>query len=292
MIKRLLFAVALLAFTAPALADPPTPLLWKATAGEGTVYMLGSFHLLKADDYPLADSVESAYAEATRVVFEITPEDMASPELARQFAEVGLLPKGQKLSERVQPDTRAMLVSFLGSEAALPAADPYKPWFFGLGVALTAMQAAGFDVTLGLDQHFMDRVAEDGKDSGGLETIEEQLQALDGAPWEEQETSLRESLKPMPELRAEIDRLHTAWRTGDADTLDSLMVDEMAQTTPVTARMINLDRNQRWVPQVREMLDGGGTTLVVVGALHLVGEDGVPALLAAEGVDVERVGVD
>lgn len=292
MLKRLFLSIVLLALAAPALADPPTPLLWKATSGEGTVYLLGSFHLLKAEDYPLAESVEAAYDDASRVIFEIAPEDMASPDLARQFGEVGMLPSGQKLSERVQPETRALLVSFLGSEAALPAVDPYKPWFFGLSVAMTAMQAAGFDVSLGLDQHFMGRVAEDGKDTGGLETIEDQLQALDGAPWEEQEISLRESLKPMAELRADIDRLHTAWRTGDADTLDSLLFDEMAQMTPVTARMVNLDRNQRWVPQVREMLEQGDTTLVVVGALHLVGEDGVPALLAAEGVEVERIGVD
>lgn len=292
MLKRALVAFALLLFTAPALAKPPTPLLWRATGSEGTVYLVGSFHLLRPSDYPLAASLEEAYQQADRVVFEISPEDMQSPELLRKFTAAGMLPKGQKLSEMVQPETRERLVAFLGSEAALPAVDPYKPWFFGLSIALTTMQAAGFDPTQGLDQHFMARVAQDGKTTGGLETVDQQLAALDGGPWEEQETSLLESLRPAEELRADIERLHSAWRSGDEDALEQVMFEDMLETTPVTARLTNLERNQRWLPQIEEMLDAPGTTLVVVGALHLIGEDGVPELMQARGVEFERVGRD
>jgi len=290
MLKRAFVAFVLLLFTAPALAGPPTPLMWRATGSEGTVYLVGSFHLLRPGDYPLATSLEQAYQRADRVVFEISPEDMKSPDLLRKFTAAGLLPAGKKLSEMVQPDTREKLVRFLGSEAALPAVDPYKPWFFGLSIALTTMQAAGFDATRGLDQHFMARSAEDGKATGGLETVDEQLAALDGGPWEEQEASLRESLKPAAELREDIERLHVAWRAGDVRALERMMIDEMMAKTPVTARLTNLERNERWVPQVQALLDQPGTTLVVVGALHLVGEDGLPALMQAQGVRFERVG--
>lgn len=290
MFKRALTAFVLLLFTTPVLADPPTPLMWRATGSQGTVYLLGSFHLLRPSDYPLAGSLEQAYEAADRVVFEISPEDMRSPELLRKFTAAGMLPKGHKLSERVQPDTRERLVAFLGSEAALPAVDPYKPWFFGLSIALTTMQAAGFDPTQGLDQHLMGRAASDGKATGGLETVDQQLAALDGAPWDEQEFSLRESLKPAAELREDIERLHAAWRNGDVDALERVVIDEMNAKTPVTARLTNLERNQRWVPQIQAMLDEPGTTLVVVGALHLIGEDGVPALMQSRGVRFERVG--
>lgn len=290
MLKRVLAAFVLLLFAAPVLATPPTPLMWRATGSEGTVYLLGSFHLLRPSDYPLAASLEEAYEDADRVVFEISPEDMQSPDLMRKFTAAGMLPKGQKLSEMVQPETRAQLVKFLGSEAALPAVDQYKPWFFGLSVALTSMQAAGFDPTQGLDQHLMGRAARDGKATSGLETVDEQLAALDGGPWEEQEASLRDSLKPPSELREDIERLHAAWRSGDAQALERVAIEEMMAKTPVTARLTNLERNQRWVPQIQALLDAPGTTLVVVGALHLVGEDGVPALMQANGVTFERVG--
>lgn len=290
MLKRAFVAFMLLLFTAPVLAEPPTPLMWRATGSEGTVYLVGSFHLLRPSDYPLAKSLEQAYQGADRVIFEISPADMQSPDLARKFTAAGMLPEGQKLSEMVQPETREKLVKFLGSEAALPAVDPYKPWFFGLSIALTTMQAAGFDATRGLDQHFMARVAQDGKPTGGLETVDDQLAALDGGPWEEQEISLRESLKPPAELREDVERLHVAWRSGDAKALERVVIDEMMAKTPVTARLTNLERNERWVPQVQALLDQPGTTLVVVGALHLVGEDGLPALMEARGVRFERVG--
>lgn len=290
MLNRAFVAFVLLLFTAPALAEPPTPLLWRATGSEGTVYLVGSFHLLRPSDYPLATSLEEAYQRADRVIFEISPEDMQSPDLVRKFTAAGLLPKGQKLSEMVQPETRAALVAFLGSEAALPAVDPYKPWFFGISIALTTMQAAGFDPTKGLDQHFMERVARDGKATGGLETIDQQLAALDGGPWEEQEISLRETLKPAAELRADIESLHSAWRAGDEAALEQVMFEDMMEKTPVTARLTNVERNLRWVPQLQALLDEPGTTLVVVGALHLIGEEGVPALMQAQGVSFERVG--
>lgn len=290
MLKRALAVFMLLLFTAPVLAAPPTPLMWRATGSEGTVYLLGSFHLLRPSDYPLAASVEEAYERSDRVVFEISPVDMQSPDLPRKFTAAGMLPEGHKLSEMVQPETREKLIGFLGSEAALPAVDPYKPWFFGLSIALTTMQAAGFDPTQGLDQHLMARAAKDGKATAGLETIDEQLAALDGGPWEEQEASLRESLKPAAELREDIERLHGAWRSGDAAALEQVTVEEMMAKTPVTARLVNLERNQRWLPQLHAMLDEPGTTLVVVGALHLVGDDGVPALMQAQGVRFERVG--
>lgn len=289
MFKRVVAVVVLALLALPALANPPTPLLWRADGAQGSVYFLGSFHLLRDSDHPLHPALDELYARADRVVFEVSPEAMQSPELVQKFTAAGMLPPGQRLSELVAPETREKLVRHLGSEAALPAIDPLKPWFFGLGIAIANMTAAGFNPEKGIDQVFMNRVRADGKPSGGLETIDDQLAALDGAPWEEQELSLRDSLKPAAELQADINRLHMAWRTGDAEALERIAIDEMMKKTPVTARLTNRDRNERWVPQILDMLEDGGTTLVIVGALHLVGEDGVPALLQAEGVEVRRV---
>src|SRR5690625_4387994 len=60
---------------APA-ATPPVPLLWKASAGDRAVYLLGSFHMLRADDYPLSPDVDAAFADSDRVMFEIPPEEL------------------------------------------------------------------------------------------------------------------------------------------------------------------------------------------------------------------------
>jgi hypothetical protein len=85
------------------------------------------------------------------------------------------------------------------------------------------------------------------------------------------------------------DELHAFWRTGDAEAIERLMVDELMAKTPVSGKLLNEDRNRRWIPQIEALLSGGEDTLVIVGALHLVGDVGLVELLRARGYSVERV---
>jgi uncharacterized protein len=148
---------------------------------------------------------------------------------------------------------------------------------------------AGFSPTHGVDAHFMQRAAREGKPVAGLETVGDQVHALSSAPIEEQIEALRQMLQPPAALRERFDDLHAAWRQGDAGRLERLMLDEMVERTPVSARLLNSDRNARWLPQIEAMLQAPGNTLVIVGALHLVGEVGVVELLRGAGYRVERV---
>ncbi len=284
-----LLLTGLFAVVGPARAEPPVPMLWQVGEGDSHFYLLGSFHLLKPGDYPLAESVEAAYAGAERVVFEISPEDALSPSLAMAMSQRGMLPPEQTLTGIVSPETRAGLVRFLGSEAALPTVERFKPWFLSLGIAISVMSQAGYDAQIGLDMHLMQRAQADGKLTLGLETIEDQIHALDSAPLAEQDMSLREALRPLPELREEIDRLHRFWRDADIDGIEREMLAHMEEQTPVSARLLNADRNERWLPQLKALLADGRPTLVVAGALHMVGEDGLPALLRKRGVAVRQI---
>lgn len=289
--QRGLFALLCLLWLAPLLAAPPTPLLWKAEGRAGTVYLLGSFHLLRSDDYPLAESVEQAYAKADRLVFELAPELMQSPQLGMAMVRSALLADGKTLNDVLSSSTIARLRRHLGSASAYAAIARFKPWFVNIGLALQAIRDAGMDPELGLDRYLMRRVRAEGKPSSGLEGIDEQVRAFDAAPLSEQETSLLESLRPASELQADIRELHIAWRGGDVDTLRKLQDEEFFAKTPVTGRLVITERNERWLPQIMDMLDQPGTTLVVVGAMHLVGPVGLPELLSERGVVVQRVGL-
>lgn len=281
--------LGLLLAVAPVRAEPPTPLLWQVGEGDQHFYLLGSFHLLTKDDYPLADSLEAAYAGAERVVFELAPEAALSPTLAATMTQRGMLPADQSLTGMVSEETRAGLIRFLGSEAALPSVERFKPWFLSLGIAISAMTQSGFEAQLGLDMHLMQRAQADGKATGGLETAEDQINALDSVPFDEQEISLRQSLRPLPELRSEIDTLHRYWREANVDGLEREMLNEMIELTPKSAKLLTIDRNLRWLPQVQAMVADGQPTLVVVGALHLIGDDGLPSLLRKQGVPVRQI---
>jgi len=291
-IQRLLrfcLAVVVLCVATMAQAAPPEPLLWKATNGKGTVYLLGSFHLLTKDDYPLDPRVEEAYAAARAVAFEVDPDEMASTATMAQIRTLSRFPEGQRLRDVVSAETAAKLEKFLGGEAAMAGADAFKPWFMSINLSVGLMATVGLDPKLGLDQHFMQRAKKDGKKIVGLETALDQIGALDAAPFSEQEAMLADALEPFDKLKERVYEMHGIWRSGDEEKLTALVNGQMAEKTPRLYELLGRDRNLKWLPQVRAMLDKRGTRLVIVGAMHLLGEDGLVELLRRQGVQVERV---
>lgn len=283
-----------------ATAEPPVPLLWKATAGDRSVYLLGSFHLLKPGDYPLSADVDAALEDSDAVVFEIPPEELQSPELGMKMGQAAMRTDGTPLDSALPEETAAALQAWTEENAASlqqmqltpPVLQMFHPWFVSLMVTMTEMGKYGLDPQLGLDNHMANRAAEAGKRTSGLETADQQIAFFTGMSQEEQVQFLQSALEATGEEgRVEIARLHDAWRNGDVRVIWDEMGVEMREEFPAVYQRINVDRNDAWVPQLEAMLDADGTgnTLVVVGALHLVGEDGVVEKLQAKGYEVERI---
>ena len=271
---------------------PPVPLLWKVSDGDNALYLLGSFHLLKAGDYPLSPDVADAFAEAERLVFEIPPGQLDDPESRPRFMAAAGYDDARNLSTvlppRVLEQLRRLVARQGGTIAQLEA---YEPWFVNLSLLVGLSQSLGFSAELGLDQHLMARAEAAGKPTGGLETFDDQLRALDSTPMDEQITGLKDFLDRPQQMPGMLRELHQAWRDGDVARLDELTRVEMLAKTPETYRIVNVERNDAWVPQLQAMLEapGGDDVLVVVGALHLLGADGVVEKLRGAGYEVERI---
>ncbi|WP_206859340.1 TraB/GumN family protein [Lysobacter changpingensis] len=271
---------------------PPVPLLWKVSDRDNAVYLLGSFHLLKADDYPLSSDIDQAFASADKVVFEVPPEQLLDPATGQKFLAAAGYADGRTLSQVLPPTMREKFNRILARyDESIAQFDAYEPWFVNLSLMLGISQQMGFQQEKGLDQVLMQQARASGKATGGLESIDLQLSVLDSTPMDEQVKSLKEFLDKPMEMPGMLSDLHNAWRDGDLARLDTLTREEMREKTPETYRMVNVERNDAWVPQIQQMLDGQkkGDTLVVVGALHLLGEDGVVEKLRAKGYAVERV---
>ena len=153
------------------------------------------------------------------------------------------------------------------------------------------MTRQGLDPKLGLDNHFMDKARTAGKPTAGLERAQEQIGVLDGMEATEQRQFIVEALDQAEKGSAETERLHQAWRRGDAEELWSGMAADMKRQYPRLYKRINVERNDAWVPKIQRILTrpGDDDALVVVGALHLLGEDGVVEKLRARGYRVERI---
>ncbi|AHY58397.1 hypothetical protein DX03_06800 [Stenotrophomonas rhizophila] len=273
-------------------ATPPVPLLWKVTGpGDSRVYLLGSFHLLRAQDYPLAADVDQAFAASKRVVFELSPQDMQSPQLTQKMLQAAVRTDGTELKRDLDPATWTKLQAYAtANNLPLAQLQGMKPWFVGLTITLGQFTKMGLDPNLGLDRHFMQRAATAGKPTSGLEDIDTQVGVLSGMSAAEQQQMVAEALDQADKADAEGRKLHDAWRRGDDKLLWTSMAAQMRGQYPQLYKRINTDRNDAWVPKLQQYLQAGqGGTLVVVGTLHLLGDDGVVDKLKAKGFTVERV---
>lgn len=277
----------------------PVPLLWKVSDDDNSIYLLGSFHLLKPSDYPLSQDVEAAFADARHVVFEVPPEELGSPETGMSMAQAGMRTDGTRLNSSLTPETIALLEAWTTENAGQlqkmqispEVLQMFEPWFVGLMVTVTELTKFGLDPALGLDAHFAARAQQAGKPTAGFETAQQQIAFLDGMDQEEQLQFLQESLRTSTEGQAEIEKLHNAWRNGDEAYLWKELAVEMRRQFPKLYQRINVDRNDAWLPKIEARLrqPGNDDSLIVVGALHLLGEDGVVEKLRAKGYDVERI---
>ncbi|MFP7721235.1 TraB/GumN family protein [Lysobacter sp. A3-1-A15] len=270
----------------------PVPLLWKLSDADNSVYLLGSFHLLKPDDYPVSTDVDAAFNAADRLVFEVAPEDLHDPSTALKFLQAAGYGDGGSLSEVLPQDMREKFDRILaGNGASIAQFEAYEPWFVNLSLTLGLSQSMGFSGEHGLDQYLMRAAADAGKPTAGLESIDDQLGALDNTPMDEQVASLSDFIERPEAMPGMLADLHTAWRNGDIPELDRMTREEMQAQTPETYRLVNVARNQAWLPRIRALLDDSASedVLVVVGALHLLGEDGLVEQLADEGYVMERV---
>lgn len=262
--------------------------LWKATRGDGVVYLVGSMHMLTKNHYPLNPAMEAAFAASDLLVEEVDLGVLLTPESQLELLNRSLLPGNQLLDQLISEETRALVASRVG-KLGLPL-DPllrFKPW--GLAVMLLGIQwqQAGFDQSLGLDQHFYERARGSGKVVQGLETVDFQISRFDALSAQEQEQLLAETLRELDTQMAAVTELADAWKTGDVAVVEDLVLRDLRQE-PHLYELLLVERNRAWFPAIEALFSRSSPSFVVVGAAHLVGPDGLVAMLRARGYTVEQ----
>lgn len=273
-------------------AQPPVPLLWKVSDADNSVYLLGSMHLLTDADYPLANAVEAAFADSAQLVFEIAPDQLDPARLAQAMQQAAVRSDGKTLQQSLPVPTWKALQAYAQAQGLPVAAlQHYKAWFVALMVMMAESQKAGVAPALGLDQHFMQRAAQAGKATAGLESAESQIALFDGMGAQAQLQFLQETLADAPRMQQQMDELLGAWRQADEAALERLGLRDLRRDYPALYQSVNLARNRAWLPRVETLLRDShrDNALVIVGALHLLGDDGLVRQLARKGYRVQRL---
>ena len=293
MLRRWLLPLGLLAVL-PAFGEEL--FLWETENEQSKVYLLGSIHMAKPDFYPLPEPIQDAFAESDSLVVEIDLSPEAEAEIGVMALAAGIYGDGRRLSEELSPETLDLFQSYL-EERGLPVVmfDSMRPWMAAQAVTIAEMTRLGFDPALGVDRHFMDRARNAGKSIIPLETPEFQINLLSGFNDELQEMFLLYTLKDMSRTSEMIDSLIKAWNSGDTAAMEEIMLpaeameDEFA--APVYEKLF-FDRNRNMAEKIRGMMAAGGTYFVVVGAGHMVGEEGLVSLLRRDYTVTQAVAAE
>lgn len=262
--------------------------LWQVDGRHNRVYLLGSIHLLRERDHPLPGVLYEAYDDAEVLFMELDFDDVDPVADQALIRELGMLANGRRLADILGPALFAK-ASRLAEEAAVPLGllEYAEPWFAAVNVEMMLLMRAGFSQDQGIEAHFAARAAIDQKEIFGFETTAEQLGFLDSLSIEAQKDMFIQSLVEGISIGEVMDSLVEAWHRGDTQFLEENLLADM-QEMPELNQVIVVDRNIAWTNRIEDMLDDRDDYLVIVGALHLVGNSGVPALLQQRGYAVRQ----
>jgi uncharacterized protein YbaP (TraB family) len=282
---RLVIAVVLgLGAAGAAAAKPP---IWIVRSPKATLVLFGSVHLLPGglDWRPAA--LDDAVAKASELWFEL-PIDPATENLAAQAALArGALPKDRRLSALLTPVQSARLEQ---AAAALncppPALDRMQPWMADLTLSVADDVRGGADASDGVEAQ-LQALAPPSVTRRAFETATQQIGFLAGAPLSDQVASLNATVDEIDDDPGSYLRIVGEWMSGDIAGLLRDAVDPVARASPRLYDRLISQRNRRWARILGARLGSPGQVVVVVGVGHLIGPAGVPALLRAQGFQVE-----
>jgi uncharacterized protein YbaP (TraB family) len=283
---------------APLYAHQPSPaharapsfdrqMLFRVTGPKGaTVFLLGSVHLLSPEAGKLPRIVDSVFERSKTVAFE-TSIDSLQMRAFELFAKASY-PKGKTLHSQFSPSGIARLDTLLDAYGlSAEQVDGYKPWFVSLLFTQSAMKRANFSTQYGVDAQINARAQEAGKTRIGLEPVDAQLGLFDKISPADQERMILQSVGPDSSTHMLME-IKDAWQTGDAAALDRLLNKGLKDSPSLFAALVT-NRNSSWMPKIEQLLQGEDDALVVVGAAHLVGKQGVVEMLRAKGYAVQQM---
>jgi uncharacterized protein YbaP (TraB family) len=275
--------------SAHAQTKPGKSFLWKASNRQGTVYLVGSVHLLTKHYYPLNPSLDTAFKESDLLVEELDLGEVDGPDSQMQLLTRSQLPPGQSLDKVVSPATFGLVRRrFAALGLPVEVVKQFKPWALALMLLQLEWARAGFDPALGLDRHFFERAKKEGKSVRALETVEFQLSRFDGLAMDQQDRLLAQTIDEIETETANVTKMVDAWKNGDVAGLEKLTLSDVNQDPMLYQRLL-VERNRNWMPVIESLFGRPGPAFIVVGAAHLIGPDGLVQMLKDKGYSVDQL---
>jgi uncharacterized protein YbaP (TraB family) len=287
---RLAIAVTcLLLLAQPLLGQTGKSFLWKVEGDGGSIaYLLGSLHVLTPEWYPLNKTINDAFAGSKVLVEEVDIAETSDPAQMMSALMKAMLSDGKTLDQVIAKDLYAE-VEKRAEKTGMPmmAVNRMKPWLVAITLTAPVLQAAGFKVELGVDRHFYDRAVASGMKLQALETLQYQLDRFDQLSPQLQEAFLKRTIQDLDNEVSGVKEMAQAWAFGDVAAIEKFTLTALKESPELYQRLL-IERNNNWMPHVEACIKEKAGCFIVVGAAHLVGPDGLPALLDKKGYKVTQ----
>jgi uncharacterized protein YbaP (TraB family) len=289
-IFSVLIFVSLVLFIRDALSQPQKSFLWKIQSRTNTVYVLGSLHLSKKEVYPLNQKIENAFDQSDFLVVEANVDDIKKID-TQKLVESAFYPANDTLEKHVSPETYEWVKKETGG-LGIPfeLIHKQKPWLLAMTLVSLESIKLGLNPNLGIDKYFILK-AEGKKKILELESLDYQISLLSGFSDKDQELFLIYTLKDLHIMEQEVNQLIQAWISGDTKGMESIMtrsVSEDKRLSTIFEKLI-FERNRRMASKIDDLLGAHETYFVIVGAGHLVGNQGIIEILRGKGYLIEQL---
>jgi uncharacterized protein len=277
-------ALSCVTLSASVRADGPLHALWELHGKHNTVYILGSIHVLRPSDYPLAPAVLNAYGNANSILMEVNLAEIDLQGMQTELLASARLPEGKTLPA-IMGDARYQRAQVLAREVGVDLGifDAFAPWFAAEAISQMQLQQLGFQPQSGVEMFFLERARTDGKSVAGLETVHDQIALFNALSMDEQADYLVSSLEEAHDLPKEVGAMVHAWASGDTQWFADELKSEIGRDPALYDSVLGA-RNRKWVPKIEALLNDNKNYLVIVGTAHLVGQGSVIALLKKDGI--------
>lgn len=265
-------------------------LMWKVQSKTTTLYVLGSLHFLRQENYPLNPGIEKAFDQSNILVVEANISDPRGVD-PQKLIESASYPENDSLEKHVSKETYEDIKKKIGKLDISPELiTRQKPWFLAITLESLQLIKLGLDPKYGVDIYFISK-SQGKKKILELESLDEQINLLSNLSDSDQEIFLLYTLRDLNIVGEEINNLIKSWITGDAKNIESILmksVKENPKLSPIFEKFIN-ERNMKMAIKIDNYLKTKDTYFVVVGAGHLIGDKGIIKILKDKGYLVEQL---
>ncbi len=285
MMKKLLLCVLVLAVGLGVRAETS---VWKVESDSSVLYLGGTFHLLRASDFPLPAEFDAAYADSDSLIFETDLGRLQDPSVQQLMMSKGSL-DGETLADVLSPEVYEKLsTSCVKVGVPIEALKGFKPSLVIMTIAMMELQKLGISQE-GVDMLFYSKGKQDGKEIGQLETVEEQIDFICSMGEGNEDEFVSHSIRDMDNTKEIILPMLAAWKSGNRSEMEKTITGEMKQDFPKIYKTLLVDRNNNWLPKIEVFFESTEKEFVLVGAGHLVGDDGILKKLEERGYKVEQL---